>query len=223
MENLLQQYLSILDIDPAGYYLRLINRSLNHSLDLSNVQIQQRKRHENAAESIVNVYQFDCQIQPLLPVGQFVTVYSREYFRVRREIKPNIFIAQSVGRWATANFIQTELLINQMIFNRSKNFLSSENDVPFLYTHSVFPLVKSSRRVKSALPPRPLDFHFPYCLSDNNITNPYTSAVPSRKLIEWKSSICRSTNGLVKDFDTYAQRLTTSPKRIQSAKNRATY
>ena len=163
MENLLQQYLSILDIDPAGYYLRLINRSLTHSLDLSNVQIQQRKRHENATESIVNAYKFERQIQPALPAGQFVTIYSREYFRVCREIEPNIFIAQNVGRWATASSIQTELLINETIFNRSKKFLPSENDVPFLYTHSVFPVVKSPRRVKSALPPRPLEFHFPYC------------------------------------------------------------
>lgn len=227
MESLIQQYLRILDIDPSGYYLRLINKSNNHSLDLSNIQIQQRTTkippiNELHFNPILKSYKFDNQIQRLLPSGEFVTVYSYEYRRVQCEMEPNIFIADSVSRWSTSNHIQTELSLNQNVFDRSRTFLPSDNDIPYLYVHSIFPLKQSLKRVKTALPTRETTFHFPYCLSDNNIVNPYTTAMPSRKMTEWKSSWCRPATPLVKDFDTYARRLTTSPKRIQSSRNRMT-
>jgi hypothetical protein len=203
MERLIRQYLRILDIDPSGYFIRLINTSHNQSVDLSNVYIRQFSIHIQASTS----YTFHDGIQLLLHSGEVVTIYSRDYRQLKFDIEPHIFIAQDITRWLTDDHIETEISLNKIVFDRCKICSLATSDVPLLFIN------QSIDSKQQQLPRKPIShateygrFTFPYCLSIDNIVNPHTRTKSDQNESKQK----------VKDFDSYARRLTTAPKKIPS-------
>ena len=213
MEKLIHDYLRILDIDPLGYFIRLINLSHHRSLDLSNISLRQ----VNTEKQAIHLYIFDDQIQPLLPNGGVVTIYSRNYNRLKFDSKPYIFIAHDVLRWSTNDDIQTELSMNEIVFDFYKFDSLSTSDVPLLFNNSptnlrqlsIKPILSSNQYAR---------FIFPYCSTGNNLVNPHTFAISDQDDNEIKRNLCYERKQTVKHFDSYPRRLTTAPKTIQLSK-----
>ncbi|CAF2415662.1 unnamed protein product [Rotaria sp. Silwood2] len=213
MEKLICHYLRILDIDPFGYFIRLINTSYNQSLNLSNIHIRQFSVNNQT----LNSYTFNKQIGSLLYSGEVVTIFSKHYGLLKFDIEPHIFIAQDISQWLIDIHIRTEISINKTIFHSYKICSITTNDVPLLFIHrsidsKSFPtkIISQSNQYTR--------FIFPYCLSIDNIVNPHTSAKSDRNENNLKRDICHENNQIVKHFDSYSRRLTTSPKIIQSSK-----
>lgn len=213
MERLIRQYLRILDIDPSGYFIRLINTSHNQSVDLSNVYIRQFSIHIQASTS----YTFHDGIQQLLHSGEVVTIYSRDYRQLKFDIEPHIFIAQDITRWLTDDHIQTEISLNNIVFNSYKFYSFTSNDIPSLFINrSIDTNQLSTKRILYSN--RYARFIFPYCLSNNNIVNPHTCAIYDQNENKLERNTCYKDNQSVKHFDSYPRRLTSVPNRIQSTK-----
>jgi len=210
MEKFIYDYLRLLDIDSFGYFIRLINISHNQSIDLSNINIRQFRRLNLTLTS----YRFKDQIQPLLRSGEVVTIYSKGYNQLKYNIEPYIFIAQDIRQWLTDNDIQTEISLNKIIFNSSKLYSFSSNDIPSLFINRSIDLNRLSTKI--ILHSKQYErFIYPYCLSNNNIVNPHICNENENKSYQ--------NNKIVKHFDSYPRRLTTIPNRIQSAKKNTEY
>jgi hypothetical protein len=204
MEKLIHDYLRILDIDPLGYFIRLINRSHHQSLDLSNISIRQFSINNRT----LNLYTFNDKIQSLLHNGEVVTVYSRDYGRIQFDIEPHVFIAQNISRWSTD---QAEISMNKIVFDRYQICSFATNDVPLLFNTP--PSDSKLFLTKTILPSNQYArFIFPYCSYPNNIANPHIYAISDQKN---KRNLCRiDDDAIVKHFDSYPRRLTTAPKKI---------
>jgi hypothetical protein len=222
MERLIQRYLRILDIDPFGYFIRLINISYNESVDLSNIVIRQFSTHNQTTNPIKqklisNSYTFKDQTRPLLRSGEIVTIYTKDYNQLKFNIEPYIFIAQDILRWLTDDYIRTEISINKIRFNSYKYSSFSSNDIPSLFINR--PTDSKQLSTKSiSYANRYARFIFPYCLSNDNIVNPHTRALSDRNESPFEKNTCYQNNPIVKHFDSYSRRLTTQPQRIQSFK-----
>jgi len=217
MERLIYDYLRILDIDPFGYFIRLINISHNQSIDLSNINIRQFSINIERSNLTLTSYRFKDQIQSLLRSGEVVNIYSKAYDQLKYDIEPYIFIAQDIRRWLTDNDIQTEISLNEIVFNSSKLYSFSSNDVPSLFINRSMDLNRLS--IKTILHSNQYErFIYPYCLSNNNIVNPHISMIPNENENKFEKNICYENKQIVKHFDSYPRRLTTAPNRTQSAK-----
>lgn len=214
MERLIRHYLRILDIDPFGYFIRLINISHNQSLDLSNIHIQQFNIDIQTPNSS---YKFNDRIRSLLHSGEVVTLYSRDYYQLKFDIEPYIFIAQNISRWLTDDYIHTELSINKIVFDHYRTCSLSTTDVPLLFINRP---IYSKELPRKIIPNsnQYTRFIFPYCLPIDNIVNPHTWAISNQKEIQLKMNVCHDNNQTVKHFNSYSRRLTTEPKIIQSSK-----
>jgi hypothetical protein len=204
MEKFLSNYLRILDIDPYGYSIRLINNSHDQSLDLSNILIRQY-HHDDL---ILISYKFQEQIRPLLRSGEVVSIYSKGSDQYQFNIEPYIFIGETIRNWLTDIDIQTDLSLNQIILHSSKFHSFSSTDVPSLFLNRSIDLKQFPTKL-SSYSNRYARFIYPYCLSNNDIVNPHTSAIMNEKIFYEK-------NHLVKHFDSYPRRLTTASQRIRS-------
>ncbi|CAF0852603.1 unnamed protein product [Rotaria sp. Silwood1] len=213
MEQLICHYLRILDIDPFGYFIRLINTSHNQLLNLSNIHIRQFSINNR----ILNSYTFNKQIRSLLHSGEVVTIYSRHYGLLKYDIEPHIFIAQDISQWLTDVHIRTEISINKIIFHSYKICSNTTNDVPLFFFHRSIDSKQFSPKTISQLNQN-TRFSFPYCLSIDNIVNPHTWAMSDRNKNNLKRNMCQKNNSILKHFDSYSRRLTTAPKIIQSSK-----
>ncbi|CAF1233589.1 unnamed protein product [Rotaria sordida] len=213
MEKLIRDYLRILDIDPFGYFIRLINTSHHQSLNLSNIYIRQ----SNINNQTLNFYTFNKQIRSLLHNDEVVTIYSRHNGLIKFDIEPHIFIAQDISQWLTDPYIRTEISINQIIFHSYKICSITTNDVPLLFIHRSIDSKQFSTKTMSQSN-QYTRFIFPYCLSIDNIVNPHTWAISDKNENNLKRNICHKNNQIVKHFDSYSRRLTTAPKIIQSLK-----
>jgi hypothetical protein len=204
MERLIHHYLRILDIDPFGYFIRLINLSRNQSFDLSNIHLRQC----NKQNLTLNSYTFNDQVRPLLHSGGVVTLYSNQSCQFKFDIEPHIFIAQNIPRWLTNDHIRTEISINKLVFDHYRTCSSAANDVPLLFINRPIYSKQLSTKVISNSN-RYTKFVYPYCLPINNIVNPHTSGINHQIDVKLKTNICQKT---VKHFDSYPRRLTTAPK-----------
>jgi hypothetical protein len=200
MESLIHHYLRILDIDPLGYFIRLINISHDESVDLSNIYIRQFGITKQ--DLTLTSYTFKDQIRPLLRSREIATIYSKDYNQLKFDIEPYIFIAQDTSRWLIDEHIQTEISINKIPINSYRFYSFSSNDIPPLFINRTINSKQISIKSISSSN-RYARFIFPYCLSNNNIVNPYTWANERKPM---------------KYFDSYHRRLTTAPTRLQSPK-----
>ena len=202
MEKLLRNYLRILDIDPNGYSIRLINTSHDQSIDLSNILIRQY-RHDDL---ILISYKFADHIRPLLRSGEVVNVYSKGSDQYRFNIEPYIFIAETIRKWLTDGDIRTDLSLKGKSLQSSKlRSFSSANDVPTLFLNRSMEWKHCPTKL-SSYSNRYARFIYPYCLSNDDIVNPHTSAIFSY----------HPKNDLVKHFESYPRRLTTASRRVRS-------
>ncbi|CAF3513260.1 unnamed protein product [Adineta steineri] len=215
MEKLLHLYLRILDIDPFGYFIRLINISYKQSLDLSNICIQQIDDNIQ----IRNSYTFHDQIRTLLHHGEIATIYSKDYKQLKFDIEPHIFIAKDVSKWFSDDHITIEISINNIVFDSRMICSLTTNDIPLLYikqSNDFKPLsintISNTKQYER--------FIFPYCLSIDNNVNPHNRGISKRNENKFKRNICYEEKQIVKHFDLYARRLTTAPKIIQSLKKK---
>ena len=201
MQKRLRSYLRILDIDPFGRFIRLVNSSRSHALDLSQIHICQRHVFESSA--IILAYTFTDDIRHLLNRGETVTIHSREDDRVQFDMVPSMVVARHVARWSTDNHMQTELSIDGLTFDRHRFCSLSTNDIPFLLIHRSVPRT-SHRPFESSTVTRETRCSFPYCTSIDNAINPHvrlaTNSVAERR---------QTTNA----FDSYPRRLTTAPRK----------
>ena len=205
MEKSIRDYLRILDIDPYGYSIRLINTSHDQSIDLSNILI--RQYHQD--DLVLISYKFQDQIRPLLRSGEVVSIYSKGSGEYQFNIEPYIFVAETIRKWLTDVDIQTDLSLNKTIIHSLKLHSFSSNDVPTLYLNRATDSRQFPTRL-SSYSNRYARFIYPYCLPNNDIVNPHTSAVINQKSFYEK-------NQIVKHFDSYPRRLTTAAsQRIQS-------
>jgi hypothetical protein len=218
MENLIHHYLRILDIDPFGYFIRLINISHSQSIDLSNIYIRQFETSNSIEEYLtLTSYTFKDQLRPLLRSREIVTIYSKSYDQLKFDIEPYIFIAQDIRQWLTDNHIQTEISLNKIVFNSYRLNSFTSTDIPLLFINRTIHLNQLS--TKTILHSNQYaKFIFPYCLSDNNIVNPHTLARYDENENKLEKNTCYKNHQIVKHFDSYPRRLTTTPNRIQSAK-----
>jgi hypothetical protein len=215
MERLIHHYLRILDIDPCGYFIRLINISHNQLLDLSNIYIRQFSIIEQ--NLTLTSYTFKDQICSLLHSGEVVTIYSKGYDQLKFDIEPYIFLAQDIRLWLTDDHIQTEISLNNIVFNSYKFYSFTSNDIPSLFINrSIDTNQLSTKRILYSN--RYARFIFPYCLSNNNIVNPHTCAIYDQNENKLERNTCYKDNQSVKHFDSYPRRLTSVPNRIQSTK-----
>ena len=213
MEKIIYDYLRILDIDPLGYFIRLINKSYHQEIDLKNISIRQF----NINNQTLNSYIFNDKIRYLLHSGEVVTIYSKDYDRLESDIEPYVFIAQDISRWLIDNHIQTEISINEIVFDCCKNYLLSTTDIPLLFNNPS--TVSKQLSIKTILPSNQYArFIYPYCLSMDNIVNPHTYATSDQDNYKTTKNICSKLNETVKHFDSYPRRLTTAPKIIQLSK-----
>lgn len=194
MEVLVRQYLRILDIDSCGYFIRLTNISHNHSIDLSNIYIRQFNNNNTLTS-----YKFKNSIKCLLHHGDVVTIYSKSYDQIKFNIEPYIFIAENIRQWLTDETVQTEISLNKIVMDSYRFYSFTSNDIPSLFINRSIKSNELSRKVL-LYSNEYARFIFPYCLPDNNIVNPHTWAIDK---IKFQRSI-------VKDFDSYPRRLTTT-------------
>ncbi|CAF2062545.1 unnamed protein product [Rotaria magnacalcarata] len=222
MDTSMYQYLRILDIDPFGYFIRLMNISCNKSLDLSNINIQQISTNIQAMDSsgktsILNSYIFNKELRSLLHSGEVVTIYSRHHGLFKFDVAPHIFIAHDTAQWLTDSHIRTEISINRIIYHSCKICSLTTNDVPLLFIHRS---TNSKQYLTKTInePNQYTRFVFPYCLSTDKIANPHTSAISDKHEKKIEKNRCYTNRQLVQQFDSYPQRLTTAPRIIKSSK-----
>ena len=221
MELLICKSLRLLDIDPSGCSLRLINTSYDQSIDLSNILIRQCRSNLPIDEDIlVSSYTFADQIRPLLRSREVVTIYSKSSHQFQFNIKPYIFIADNIRQWFIDENIRTEISIAQTVCQSIRSYPFSSNDIPTLFLNRP---IESERCPRKSLvhSNRYARFIFPYCLSNDDIVNPHTSAVVERKESQHERNPCYATKQTVKLFNSYPRRLTTAAaatQRMQSAK-----
>ncbi|CAF0790949.1 unnamed protein product [Adineta ricciae] len=191
------EYLRLLDIDPTGSLLRLINVSHQKSLDLKNISIRQ----VNTDGKVANSYTFHPRVRSLLRHNEVVTIYKKNYRHMKFDNEPYMFIANDIARWLIDDHIRTELSFNDVIFHSQERCVSIINDIPLFFTQYSFD--SQSDKTKTNTPSVHYgDFHFPYCLSTDNSVNPHTHGV--------ERQVQHTGN-----FNDYHRRLTTSPKKIQ--------
>lgn len=221
MEKLLENYLRILDIDPSGDFIRLINISRHRALDLSGVLIRQSRRSESNPENpILNHYQFPDSLRTSLRNREVVTIYSKGSNQLQCSIEPYLFVATDVTRWLNDRSVHTEISVNQTLLHSYQFFVDASNDIPTLYLNPPKNLDLFSAR-KTPLSRNDYSrFIFPYCLSNRNIVNPYTWGLdePNDKSLERK--VCYQSKETLLNFDSYPRRLTTAPQRSRSLKIR---
>lgn len=219
MEQLICKYLRLLDIDPYGCFLRLINISYNQSIDLSNIIIQQWRHNYHPIDEnvIIASYTFADEIRPLLRSREVVTIYSKSSQQFKFNIKPYIFIADHIRQWFIDDDIRTEISLRQTICQSNRSGRYPSNDIPTLFLNRPIDSEQCPRKslVRSD---RYARFIFPYCLSNDDIVNPHTSAVVERKESQYERHPCYATKQTVKHFNSYPRRLTTASQRMRSAK-----
>lgn len=181
MEKSVLHYFRILDIDPFGYFIRLINTSNNQSLNLSTIRIRQftndnQPSNSNEENLLFNSYTFNYQIRVLLKSAEVVTVYSQLYSAIKTDIEPHVFIAQDVFRWLTDSHIRTEVSINQNLIHSFNNSSSLTNDIPLLFNHRQSSERRQFLTKKVLKSNQNTRFRFPYCLSIDNVVNPHYRA-----------------------------------------------
>lgn len=216
MEELVCKYLRILDIDPSGYFIRLINISSNQSLNLTNIYIRQYNKNKLIS------YNFKNPIGKLLRHGEVVTIYSKSYDQIKFDIEPYIFIAENIRKWLINDSIQTEILLNKMLIDSSKFYSFTSNDIPLFYINRTNQL-NQLRKKRFLYSNDYTRFIYPYCLSNNNIVNPYTLGLDEENRKKFPKIFCYKKDEFIKDFDSYPRRLTTTTtstifNRIQSSK-----
>ncbi|UJR23541.1 hypothetical protein I4U23_026530 [Adineta vaga] len=196
MEKVVFDYLRLLDIDPTGSFLRLINFSHEKSLDLKNITIQQ----VNDNDQVLNSYTFHPQTRSLLRHDEIVTIYSNNYRQMKFDNEPYMFIAQDISRWSINDDIQTKLSFKNIIFHSQNLSRANPNDIPFLFIQNSIDSTQIPTKTKFHSNQYG-EFHFPYCLSTENVVNPHTRGIDQK--LRKKS---------VNNFDSYPRRLTTTPK-----------
>jgi len=206
MEKFIRDYLRILDIDPNGDFIRLINTSHDQSIDLSNILIRQYRHND----LMLITYKLQDQIRPLLRNGEVVCIYSKGSDQFKFNIEPYVFIAESIRKWLTDVDIQTEISLNEIVIHSSRFHSFSSNDIPTLFLNRSIDSEQFPRKF-SSYSNRYARFIYPYCLPNNDIVNPHTSAIINE-------NISYEKNPIVKHFDSYPRRLTTASQRMRSAK-----
>ena len=208
MQKLLRSYLRILDIDPFGRFVRLVNTSRSHALDLSQIHLCQRNVYESS--SIVHSYTFSNDIRPLLKRGETVAIHSRADDRVQFDIAPYMVVARRLARWSTENHMRTELSIDGLTFDRYRFCSLSTNNVPFLLIHRSVPRTPPPP-FESSTSTRETRCCFPYCTSIDNAVNPHVRVAHTQA----PNSVAQQRQ-TTDTFDSYPRRLTTAPKEMRS-------
>ena len=218
MEQFIRDYLRLLDIDPFGCFIRLINISYDQSIDLSNITIRQW-RHDilTNKDMIVASFTFPQQIRPLLRSREVVTIYSKSSQQFKFNIQPYLFIADHVRQWFIDDGIRTDISIDQTIYQSDRFSPFSSSDIPTLFLNRPIDSERCPRKSIS-FANRYARFIFPYCLSNDDIANPHTSAVVERCRNQFERNSCYASKQSVKLFNSYPRRLTTALPRIQSTK-----
>lgn len=220
MEKLLETHLRILDIDPYGDFIRLINLSHHQSLDLSNVNIRQcQVSPKQGDELVLNNYQFKDFLRTRVRSGEVVTIYANGSNQIRCSIEPYIFVAKNVTRWLTdRSSIRTDLCLNKALIHSYRSpHLSSSNDIPTLFLNRIY----NFENIQHKYPPIANDysrFIYPYCLSNENITNPYTWGLNDRNERQFSKKNCLQINEIIPNFDAFPRRLTTASQRTFSSR-----
>ena len=221
MEKCIADYVRLLDIDPSGYFLRLINTSLKQSIDLSNIDLQQRLADSSSTNGtrVVHVYRFASGVRPLLPAGEFATIYARDYSPARFEIRPHMFLASEVSRWSVDILSPIELSINQLVFDRYRPSILSDSDVPLLFINRTVPLRSTPIPMMPATSARRASCHFPYALPVDNIFHPHSSGASDSETRRRKVFTSEECSQIVKSFDSYPRRLTSASTRGLPVRN----
>lgn len=196
MQAFVREYLRLLDIDPAGNFLRLINRSHERALDLRRVRIQQ----VDGDGRVCNCYAFDEQSASLLGSDVVVTIYSRDYRRLKFDIRPYVFVANELARWLTDDYVRTELSLDGIVFDSRARQALTNDDVPYLFIQHASHTRQRDVQIKTFSPWMEA-FHFPYCSSPDNAVNPHTRGQGRRR-----------RQHEVTCFEDYPRRLTTVPR-----------
>lgn len=218
MEQVIRDYLRLLDIDPFGCFIRLINISHDQSLDLSNITIRQwRHDHLTNQDVLISSFTFPPQIRPLLRSRQVVTIYSKSSQQFKFNISPYIFIADHIRQWFTEDGLRTDISIGQTICQSNRIDPYPSHDIPTLYLNRPIDAERCPRKSISYAD-RYARFIFPYCLSNDDIANPHTSAVVERCRNPFERNSCYASKPNVKLFNSYPRRLTTALPRISSTK-----
>lgn len=221
MDKCICDYLRLLEIEPSGYFVRLINTSRRQSLDLSDVNVQQRicDSSSTRADRVVHAYRFSRKVRPIVPPGQSVTIYTRGYSPAQFEIRPYMFIADEIVRWSVDHQCPIELSINELVFDRYRPSLPSDSDVPFLFISRFVPLRSVPTRTVSDGITRRASCRFPYTLPVDSIYHPHTSAVSDSTTGRRKIFTREESSQVVKSFDFYPRRLTSAPTRCRRYEN----
>ena len=216
MEELIQLCLRILDIDPFGRFIRMINISHHQSIDLSNIFIRQFSiciQEPNSVEQATtfNSYKFNQNIPSFLKGGDVVTIYSKHFSLLKLHMEPYIFVAHDIAKWLTDTHIQTEISINEIIIHCCNISSMTTNDIPLLFIdRSIDSKPYSKKEILQSK--QYTRFIYPYCLPIDNIVNPHTQGVSEQNRNELKANTCCENKRNIKHFDSYSRRLTTVPK-----------
>ena len=221
MDKCICDYLRLLDIEPSGYFVRLINTSRRQSIDLSDVNVQQRicDHSLTRVDRVLHAYRFSGEVRSIVPPGQSVTIYTRDYSPVQFEIRPYMFIADEIARWSVDHRCPIELSINELVFDRYRPSLPSDSDVPLLFISRIVPLRSFPTRLVSDGITRRSSCHFPYALPVDSIYHPHTSAASDSTTGRRKIFTREESSQVVKSFDFYPRRLTTAPTRCRRYEN----
>ena len=220
MENLTRHYLQILDIDPNGGFIRLINTSRSHTIDLNGICIRQTYDDNVAWPStmingILNNFQFDIHRHSLLRCGRVTIVYSAEHRLTGFELvpyHPNVFLAYAVRRWFTDAHVKTELQINDITFHSYKPCFPSDSDVPVLFHQRMIPGKQNLLPLPVLKLTPDLRGQYPYCLDPESIVNPHTQAMINDTIDDCNEQI--EFEQIVENIDSCAQDLIASERRI---------